>query len=125
MDALAGDLMRVADDPLLLQTIVGRHGTEAADTQLSRHLHLRDNLLRIQWQTGRQKGQKRHYGLFEPLLPVSLRPEEFEPCDVDKKEALWVPRGRNDASSVSRHGGLAISVVAAVALALFLVGAFM
>lgn len=123
-DASMEELMRVADDPLLLQALVVRHRTGTVDIPPPFHAHLRDNLLRKYGQTGMQSSQERGYGVVEPLLPDSLHPELFEPRDEGKTRALRLSRDPVDAKPVWWHGRLAAGCAGAGVLALVLLGVF-
>jgi hypothetical protein len=118
------ELMRVANDPLLLRELVVRHRTGPVDIQLPFHAHLRDNSLRMYGQAGVQSGQERGYGLLEPLQPGSLHPEVFEPRDEDKTRALWLSKDPVDAKAFWWHGRLVSGFAGAGVLALFLLGIF-
>jgi hypothetical protein len=116
--------MRVAGEPLLLQALVVRHGTEAADVLPLGRSHLGDVLLRDCWQTGKQRGQVRAYGVVEPLQPMSPHPEVFEPRDEDKRRALWLSNDPVDVIPVCWHGGLAAIFAGVVVLVFVFLGVF-
>lgn len=123
-DPLIEELMRVAGEPLLLQALVVRQGEVAPNILPPGRPHLRDVLLRDDWQTGKQRGQERTYGVVEPSQTLSPHPGVFEPRDDDKRGALCLSNDPVDTNPVCWHGGLAASLAGAVVLVFVLLGVY-
>lgn len=119
-DCLSEDLMRVADDPLLLKAIIARHGREAGDILSKRQFHVRVETLDFGVRTGRLKVGTLPYGADDPLKSESLYPEEFEPSAEDESQSLWVSKDGMGGAPIFRHGGLIVASAGVFTLALVL-----
>lgn len=116
--------MRVTDDPLLLHALLVRRERETSYIPPECDGHVRVDCLGDGRQTGMATGHVSPYADVEPLQPISLYPEVFEPCDEDMRQALWVSRQPIYAKRIFWHDGLIVNFAGAFVLILLLLVIF-
>lgn len=116
--------MRVANDPLLLQALLVRREAGTSHFPPGYHFHVRVDCLGDCRRASEETGHVGPYGDVEPLQPVSLHPEVFEPRDEDKRHALWVSIQPMCAKPIFWRGGLLVAFAGAAVLVLVLLVIF-
>lgn len=116
--------MRVADDPLLLQALLARRERGTSYIPPDCHFHVWVDCLGDGRQIGAETGHVSPYRDVEPLQPMSLHPEVFEPRDEDTLQALWVSIQPICAKEIFWHDGLIVSFAGAFTLILLLLVIF-
>jgi hypothetical protein len=114
--------MRVADDPLLLQAFMLRHGKATSHVLPGCRLPVMMDCLADGWQAGKGTVHVHPYADVEPMQPISLHPEVFEPRDEDTSHALWLPEHLRCANPIFPYGWLVAGLAGTVAFVLVLLG---